>query len=84
MAQNDVLFIGSMPQFYDRHMGALFFQRYAVKNSVVRRADPPFGALAAQFCRRLLAAKPGGMAASPSRPFQGVYATLGILLGGGR
>ena len=26
MTQNDVVFIGSMPEFYDRHLGALFFQ----------------------------------------------------------
>jgi ubiquinone/menaquinone biosynthesis C-methylase UbiE len=29
MAQNDVIFSGSMPEFYDRHLGALFFQPYA-------------------------------------------------------
>ena len=27
MTQNDVKFIGSMPEFYDRHLGTLFFQR---------------------------------------------------------
>jgi ubiquinone/menaquinone biosynthesis C-methylase UbiE len=29
MTQNDVKFTGSMPEFYDRHLGALFFQPYA-------------------------------------------------------
>jgi ubiquinone/menaquinone biosynthesis C-methylase UbiE len=29
MTQNDVEFTGSMPEFYDRHLGALFFQPYA-------------------------------------------------------
>jgi len=29
MTQNDVLFVGSMPEFYDRHLAALFFQPYA-------------------------------------------------------
>jgi ubiquinone/menaquinone biosynthesis C-methylase UbiE len=29
MTQSDVVFIGSMPEFYDRHLGALFFQPYA-------------------------------------------------------
>jgi SAM-dependent methyltransferase len=29
MAQNDVLFVGSMPEFYDQQLGALFFQPYA-------------------------------------------------------
>ena len=29
MTQNDVKFIGSMPEFYDRHLRALFFQPYA-------------------------------------------------------
>ena len=29
MSQNDAVFIGSMPEFYDRHLGALFFQPYA-------------------------------------------------------
>jgi hypothetical protein len=27
MTQNDVIFIGSMPEFYDRHLGTLFFSR---------------------------------------------------------
>jgi hypothetical protein len=29
MTKNDVVFIGSMPEFYDRHLKALFFQPYA-------------------------------------------------------
>ena len=29
MTQNDVKFIGSMPELYDRHLAALFFQPYA-------------------------------------------------------
>jgi ubiquinone/menaquinone biosynthesis C-methylase UbiE len=29
MTQNDVIFIGSMPEFYDRYLGTLFFQPYA-------------------------------------------------------
>ncbi len=29
MTQSDVVFIGSMPEFYDRHLRALFFQPYA-------------------------------------------------------
>lgn len=29
MTQSDVKFIDSMPEFHDRHLGALFFQPYA-------------------------------------------------------
>jgi hypothetical protein len=29
MTQSDVKFTGSMPEFYDHHLGALFFQPYA-------------------------------------------------------
>ena len=29
MTQNDVKFIASMPEFYDRHLAVLFFQPYA-------------------------------------------------------
>jgi ubiquinone/menaquinone biosynthesis C-methylase UbiE len=42
--QNDAVFIGSMPEFYDRHLGALLFQPYA-DDLADRLSDLTAGAL---------------------------------------
>ena len=38
MTQSDVVFIDSMPEFYDRHLKALFFQPYADEGPEIGRA----------------------------------------------